>query len=93
MTNDEKQLFSSVRSILWQKWDPIGVNDGDNEWDDEYDSYVPHIYRLALEGKDADRIKQSLDISVSQSMGMSVNHELNASVASLIVETKKRILG
>ena len=39
----EKELFKEIAKILLEEWDPIGVNDGDNEWDDEYDSYVPHI--------------------------------------------------
>jgi hypothetical protein len=42
--------------------DPIGVKDGKNDRDDEYDSYVTHIFRLAIKGKDASSITSSLII-------------------------------
>ena len=72
----EKKFLTKVKQILWEKWDPIGVNDGDNEWDDEYDSYAPHISRLALEGKDEERIALSLSSAEKDSMGMSPNLSL-----------------
>ncbi|HAV1390515.1 TPA: hypothetical protein JG815_004871 [Vibrio parahaemolyticus] len=93
MKAEERKLFKEIASILWNDWDPIGVNDGENEWDDEYDSYVPHIFRLTIEGKDASRIAQSLSSSIEQNMGLSalVQHDLK--VARKIVEAKVRIFG
>ena len=58
----QKEFYNSLRKILWEKWDPIGVYEPDVEWDDEYDSYAPHIFRLAIEGKDEIRIANSLSI-------------------------------
>ena len=69
LTPEQKRFFAKVKEILWELWDPIGVNDGENEWNDEYDSYAPHIFRLAIEGKSAESIAQSLGLSVTDNMG------------------------
>jgi len=37
-----------IHDVLWNDWDPIGVNDYGP--DDEYDSYIGGIYRI-LSGK------------------------------------------
>ena len=89
----QKAFYKKVAEILWDKWDPIGVNDGDNEWDDEYDSYVPHIFRLAIEGNDAFRIAASLTSSVEQNIGLGPDKEQDQKVAELIVKTKVEMLG
>ncbi|PKM33141.1 MAG: hypothetical protein CVV08_08190 [Gammaproteobacteria bacterium HGW-Gammaproteobacteria-12] len=52
LSSKEKELWNRISKILWKNWDPIGVYEEDSEWDDEYDSYVPHIFRLAVEGCD-----------------------------------------
>jgi hypothetical protein len=41
-----KAIQESIREILLRDWDPIGVNDVP-EAQDEYDSYVGGVYRLA----------------------------------------------
>ena len=89
----QNKFYSAVSTILWEKWDPIGVNDGDGEWSDEYDSYVPHIYRLAMNGNDADCIAKSLTLSVTQSMGMGQSPSHDLKVAKLIVKAKAEIIG
>ncbi len=89
----QKEFYREVARILWEKWDPIGVNDGDNEWDDEYDSYVPHISRLAIEGNDAMRIANSLSSSIEQNIGLPASKEHDLKVAQLIVNAKESILG
>lgn len=42
------EIMASIRSILFNDWDPIGVND--MAPDDEYDSYIGSIYRLLSDG-------------------------------------------
>ena len=93
LSKKQQEFYKAVAKILWEKWDPIGVNDGDNEWDDEYDSYVPHIFRLAIEGKDAIRIAQSLSLSVEQNMGLGSARDHDLNIAKLIIQTKMEILG
>ncbi|MBE3871752.1 hypothetical protein HJ160_23905 [Vibrio parahaemolyticus] len=93
MKIEERRLFKEIASILWNDWDPIGVNDGENDWDDEYDSYVPNIFRLALEGRDASRIARSLSSSIEQNMGLSASLQHDLKIAHKIVEAKVRIFG
>ncbi len=93
LNKEEKAFYKEVSKILWEKWDPIGVNDGDNEWDDEYDSYVPHIFRLAIEGNDATRIASSLSASAETNMGLSAAREHDLKVAQIIVKAKEAMLG
>ena len=89
----QKALYKRITAILWEDWDPIGVNDGKNKWDDEYDCYVSHIFRLAIEGADAVRIAGSLSSSIQQNMGLSVDKERNLIVAKIICRARAEILG
>lgn len=93
LTTAEKKLYKRIAEILWEDWDPIGVNDGENDCDDEYDSYVPHIFRLVSEGKEPFRIAASLSSSVEQNMGLSANKQHDFNIASKIVAAKMDIVG
>jgi len=91
----QKELWKRIQRILWEKWDPIGVYEKDSEWDDEYDSYVPHVFRLAIEGNDYIRIAASLTSTINQNIGLSAsnNNEHDIKIAKLIVQAKEEILG
>lgn len=95
LNQKEKELWVRISKILWKDWDPIGVYEEDSEWDDEYDSYVPHIFRLAIEGCDHIRIAASLTATINQNIGLSArnNNEHDIKIAMLIVNAKKKILG
>ncbi|NVJ61553.1 MAG: hypothetical protein HWE27_14250 [Gammaproteobacteria bacterium] len=93
LSKKQKELYKAISKILWEKWDPIGVYNEDDEWDDEYDSYVPHIFRLAVEGKDAVRIAQSLSLSVKNDIGLNEDKAHDLKIANLIVQAKINILG
>lgn len=93
LSSKQKAFYKEVARILWEDWDPIGVYEPDAEWDDEYDSYVPHIFRLAVEGKDSIRIANSLSISVQQNMGLGADKNHNLIIAKQILKTKQEILG
>jgi len=94
LTSKQKELWKKIQKILWEKWDPIGVYEEDSEWDDEYDSYVPHIFRLAIEGNDHIRIAASLTSTINQNIGLSAsNNEHDLKVGRLIVQAKEEILG
>ena len=49
------KLVAEVDRILWEDWDPIGVND-EAAARDEYSSYVPGVVRLVREGADEAQI-------------------------------------
>ena len=85
LTPDQQRLFTKIDIILWEKWDPIGVNDYDVR--DEYSAYVPTIFRLALEGSQEYIEDQLLKIERDQ-MGLAGNPENCSKIASLILKEK-----
>ncbi|GLX76691.1 hypothetical protein tinsulaeT_00310 [Thalassotalea insulae] len=93
LSTKQKSFYKEIARILWEEWDPIGVNDGDNEWNDEYDSYVPHTFKLAIDNADASKIAKHLSTSIIQNIGMTSNPNHDLKIARLIVETKINILG
>lgn len=73
-----KRLSASIRSILTQDWDPIGVCDkGENQ--DEYDSYIPVIIRMLNEDCDLDGLAEHLRHVESVHIGLS-NHDRSEAV-------------
>ena len=92
LTEKQKKLYQRISKILWKDWDPIGVYEPNAEWDDEYDSYVPHLFRLAIEGKDLYHIANSLNSVRTQSIGLGPNKEADQFAASKIIDSKREIL-
>ena len=45
MTADQKSVLKSIDEILWNDWDPIGVNDTEGARG-EYSSYALQIFGL-----------------------------------------------
>ncbi|WP_299948575.1 hypothetical protein [uncultured Microbulbifer sp.] len=89
---DELELYKLIDEILWKDWDPIGVNDTP-EARDEYQSYLPHIFHLAIEGKDAARISASLVTTIETNIGLGADKEHCLKVGKKIVSAKKSIIG
>ena len=54
-----KELYKKIDDILWDDWDPIGVN-GIEDIRDEYTSYVPYIVNLKVRGADIVKITNHL---------------------------------
>lgn len=67
------------------------MNDGENEWSDEHDSYAPHIFRLAIESKDASHIAMSLSIAAETSMGLSPNRAHDLEIVKRISKRKEEL--
>jgi hypothetical protein len=42
------EVLESIRTILFEIWDPIGINDNE-KLSDEYDSYALQLYKLACD--------------------------------------------
>ncbi|WP_444884524.1 hypothetical protein [Microbulbifer sp. PSTR4-B] len=89
---EELELYKAIDEILWCDWDPIGVNDMP-EARDEYQSYLPHIFRLAVEGKDAEHISSSLVATIEGNIGLGASKEHCLRVARKIVGAKNEIIG
>ena len=69
---NKKDLYTKVDKILWEEWDPIGVNDYGGP-DDEYRGYVPSIIRLLEEDADESKIAKLLHEHANVNMGLSSN--------------------
>ena len=89
---NQLKLYKAIDEILWLYWDPIGVNDCE-EARDEYHSYLPHIYRLAIEGADAYRISSSLIATIETNICLGADKEHNQKIAEKIVKAKNEIVG
>jgi len=72
MTNEEKPIYKRIDEILWFDWDPIGVNDTEQARD-EYQSYIPRIFSLKINGGDKETIAQHLYKIETDNMGLGGN--------------------
>lgn len=61
------RLIEAVDSVLWEVWDPIGVNDVP-EARDEYASYAPGVARLLRSGASDAEIRSHLATIVAERM-------------------------
>lgn len=92
LNSKQTRFYKEVAKILWEQWDPIKVNDGTDDWNDEYDSYVPHTFALAMNNNDAIKIANHLTSLVTQNIGMAAKPEHDLKVAKLILATKAIML-
>ena len=84
------ELYKRIDEVLFYKWDPIGVSDGD--WArDEYQSYLPQVFKLVLENDSPERSAEYLTIVATESMGLSATKESDLKIAKLILEIKDGI--
>lgn len=69
-----------IRSILINKWDPIGIKDVPEAWD-EYDSYIPAILELIETGADLDVLSSYLVWVEAERIGLPVRLAIAKEVA------------
>ena len=69
MTEKDKELYRAISHILWHDWDPAGINDHENLWD-EYLGYTPHVFKLKKSGADKIKIADHLYRIVKVDLGM-----------------------
>lgn len=88
LTGKNLQFYETIDRILWENWDPIGINDSNAR--DEYYGYLPKVYRLSLE-EDQKGILEYLLFVERERMGMKGDEEHCEKVASLVMLAKKDI--
>jgi len=81
------ELYKRVDEIIWNDWDPIGVNKYE-EARSEYYSYLPSLYIKLIEGHDAKAIKKYLDHIETVNMGLSGNPQRNIQIAEKLIEVR-----
>ena len=72
-------------SILLVHWDPIGIED--EPWtQDEYDSYIPQIYRLLVDRTDEAALAAHLLKIERDSMGLEGSEERATTTAAKLLK-------
>lgn len=80
-------FYSSIVDILHNQWDPLGISDT-NFPEDEYETYVPVIYRLALEIDCIEELVEHLSRIACDTIGVETNLHNDKKAARLIMAIK-----
>jgi len=87
LKNEEPtNLYESIDLILWNDWDPIGINDIAPR--DEYQSYTPTIFKLKTSGADSETIAKTLHKIETETIGVLGNIDNCRQVADKIINLK-----
>ncbi|MBS1683411.1 MAG: hypothetical protein JSS76_01565 [Bacteroidetes bacterium] len=87
MTVAHKALYKSIDEILWNDWDPIGVNDIE-EVRNEYQSYTDAIFSLKIRGSDRKTISDELYKIEAYTIGVLGNRKRCNQIADKIIDLK-----
>ncbi|PCI10914.1 hypothetical protein COB72_01980 [bacterium] len=80
-----RDLISAVDEILYNEWDPIGVNDTPEAFD-EYSSYAPGLLRYAM-GGDPEVVADQLGRITRESMGLGDgDRQHNLAIAQKLID-------
>jgi hypothetical protein len=69
-----KRFHAAIKAALFTEWDPIGVNKMSGA-EDEYDSYVPAIYKLLLDRHPRHELFDYLWSLETRHMGLTGNRQ------------------
>lgn len=87
---EQLEFYKRIDEVLFYKWDPIGISDGD--WArDEYQSYLPKVFAYAMESKSPEPIAKYLGVVSTESMGLSPATEHDMKIAKMILEIKESL--
>ena len=73
--------LEEIKNLLWEEWDPIGVNYNPN-LSDEYDSCADEIYAMLRRGADAEEIARYLSWVVTALMGLGTDDRHSVTIAT-----------
>lgn len=88
LSEEHKKIYKAIDEILWNDWDPIGVNDIE-EVRDEYQSYTPHIFSLTIQGVNKIKLSNHLFDIETKNMGMTGNLNHCQGIAEKIINLMK----
>lgn len=74
MTTEETKLYKSLDEILWNDWDPIGIN---AFGDDARNKYLPEVSQLKINKATKTEITNYLDLVVTDRIKMETNRKSN----------------
>lgn len=84
MEQKHKELYNKIDEILWQDWDPIGINN-DEQIRDEYYGYIPQIFSMKIQGVDKKKIADYLYEMETINIGTNGNKQNCEFVAEKII--------
>jgi hypothetical protein len=87
LNEPQNQLYKFIDILLWEEWDPIGVNDSAPR--DEYQSYTAQLFSLAIKGATIDEIAHTLLRIERERIGLEGDDQNCKSVAEKIVLATK----
>ena len=76
--------LEQLKRLLWEEWDPIGVNDMEGA-KGEYDSYAFQIFEMLKRGDDKQSILNHLDFIETEYMGLGLSGK-NPKISERILE-------
>ena len=80
-------FYSSIGDILLNQWDPLDLSDT-NCLGDEYEAYVPVVYRLSMEIDCIEELTEHLSRIARQIIGVETNLHNDKKAARLIMAVK-----
>jgi len=87
LSPEEQKLYKRIDEILFYRWDPIGISDSD--WPrDEYTTYVPQVFKIALENDEPEPIAEYLCKIETDYLDMKGRKYFNMRVAELVLDIK-----
>lgn len=90
MTKEQNLLFEFIDDLLWHEWDPLGLNAYGPG--DEYGSYVPQIFGLAIGNATVEQIAQRLHSIETENIGVAGDFEKCKRLARIIIQKKVALL-
>ncbi len=87
LTGLDKSYYSALDDLLYDEWDPLGVNDSAPR--DEYSSYAYPLYHLSRTGFSEVEIVGYLNQVSLKWFGQEPNLELNSCIAKRVLEIWK----
>jgi hypothetical protein len=72
-----RRNLALVRKLLWEEWDPIGVNVDGSGAEDEYNRYADRAYAMLIyEGRSEKEIADYLYFASTELMGLRASQRL-----------------
>ena len=84
------ELHQGIDEILWNDWDPIGINII-SSGRDEYHFYVPVIFEMVIDNASSLELEEYLDDVVKNRMGLRSRKKSNKPIADKIIELKNQL--
>ncbi|WP_108651222.1 hypothetical protein [Dongshaea marina] len=90
LSPSQLKLYGDIDKILFFEWDPVGVSrmsDAEGARD-EYQPYIPRVFKLAIESDAPEPIAQLLTELSTQSMGLPAAPAHDLAIAQMIISAK-----